>query len=450
VDFQNFVGGTFHLAQDVALRPKDLAGRNNGTALDTLQHHTASGTAGPVPAAGRARGALAFDGQGDVVIAPLHYDENTPGARAIHNYGSVTASAWINLAQVTAPSRAVVAFTDRASGQVAYALEVTGSELTFRYRLVHRQRRAGRDVCADDLRRGPHRGHLASRRGLRQQQWRRALLRRRRAGRDRHAGADRHDDRRSVAARFVRWRRRSCTVVPGAHRRGQDLRPRAAERRAPRGLQRRRRDLLPRRDRRGAPRRRGVRGREPEPDRRGRWPRLVAPGSSSRSKGHVGGASWDAPDHRGRVLDPRRQRHVPVVDDDHRAVVVAGDRPGLDPRDGVEPAAAAATVDDPLCLRPPRRARNPRSRRHLPRRSRPDGDPHRWRRGRPTHRQRGVVAALRAQRQRRRPLPLPVAQAVPRLVEWPQPVQPADVGVLRRGRRRTVAAALDHDRPSWA
>jgi hypothetical protein len=135
VDFQNFVGGTFHLAQDVALRPKDLAGRNNGTALDTLQHHTASGSAGPVPAAGRARGALAFDGQGDVVIAPLHYDENSPGARATHNYGSVTASAWINLAQVTAPSRAVVAFTDRASGKIAYALEVTGSELTFRYRL---------------------------------------------------------------------------------------------------------------------------------------------------------------------------------------------------------------------------------------------------------------------------------------------------------------------------
>jgi hypothetical protein len=135
VDFQNFVGGTFHLAQDVALRPKDLAGRNNGTALDTLQHHTASGSAGPVPAAGRARGALAFDGLGDVVIAPLHYDENSPGARATHNYGSVTASAWINLAQVTAPSRAVVAFTDRASGKIAYALEVTGSELTFRYRL---------------------------------------------------------------------------------------------------------------------------------------------------------------------------------------------------------------------------------------------------------------------------------------------------------------------------
>ncbi len=136
ISFGNFVGGTMFLHSDEpALRPKDVAARNNGTATDTLRYATPSGPDGPTATSGMVGGALGFDGAGDVVIAPLHYDDATPGLRANHSVVDLTIEAWINPAQLSGTPRTILAFveaeTATAPAALVYALRLVGNQLAF-------------------------------------------------------------------------------------------------------------------------------------------------------------------------------------------------------------------------------------------------------------------------------------------------------------------------------
>ncbi len=130
-DFLGFGSGTMFLTADTTLRPKDIAARNHGTASDTKQYATATGPTAPTPTNGKVRGALSFDGNGNVVVAPLHFSATAPNQKASHNYVDLSLEAWIQPAQLDGAQRSIVAFTDRATGVVSYTMRLQGSEILF-------------------------------------------------------------------------------------------------------------------------------------------------------------------------------------------------------------------------------------------------------------------------------------------------------------------------------